>query len=169
MLVEQGYSSSPIGTAFGSSSNLQVQLPTQPSASSFSFSLANNSQAPARPPTQHPFSGVQQPTAPTSSFSFRLPSSTTPAVQPAAFPNQQSQSLFGIANMPQTSFRFPSAVFPSNSTVPSPFNSQPVSQTLPSSNAIPDPKLSASDLEQYRADKFLFGKIPRTPPSRDLR
>jgi hypothetical protein len=167
-LIERGINASTAGTAFGSSSNLQVTLPSQPS-SSFSFSLPN-AQIPR--PSAQLFSGFQQPVAapPTTSFSFRLPTST-PA-QPSGFgllPQSQPQP-FGVPTQPATTFRFAvNNSLTANQTTPSPFQNPAVSQSLPSSaiNNL-DSSLSTSDLEKYNADKFIFSKIPRTPPPRNL-
>ena len=167
ILVERGIPASTAGTAFGSSPNLQVALPSQPSASSFSFSLPN-AQMPR--PSAQPVFGFQQPVAgpPATSFSFRLPSST-PA-QPSGFGLlPQSQPAFGVPTQPATAFRFavnttqPTAA----QTAHSPFQKLAGAQTLPSINNF-DSSLSSSDLEKYRADKFEFGKIPRAPPPRNL-
>jgi hypothetical protein len=87
-----------------------------------------------KPPTKHPFSFTQQPTAPANSSSVGSLSTAIPAVEPA-----QPKSLSDAATLPPSS-RMHSSIS----------------------------ELSAEDLEQFRAEKFVFGKIPRVLPPKDL-
>lgn len=130
------------------------------SPSQFSFTLPST-QNPIQAPSQvqqtaaAPFTfqlPSQQPTA--ASFSFQLP----PQQQSAAsfsfeLPSQQPQSLINTAVSIQ-----PNAVA---TPIPVPAVPQSVENTS-------CPLLSQMDLEQFKADKFSYGKIPRIPPPKEL-
>lgn len=117
------------------------QLPSQqPPASVAPFSFQLPSQKP--PPT---------------TFSFQLPAQTAQQTQPAPF-------TFQLPQQPQPAI---------NSSVQ--LQSNPMfSQTIQTTHQSPVEntnhlQLSQSALEQFKADKFSFGKIPRIPPPKEFR
>lgn len=151
-----------------------MSLPVSNAAKEFSFSL---------PPSQQ----QQQPTAPL--FRFQMPSQQQP-VPSSSFSFQQTSS--GVASF---SFQLPEKI-PTQQLGPPPFRfelpaqvqqQQSLINSIPSQNygpsASPNEKtvavlpslqnlnhlqLNASDVEQFKAEKFSFGKIPRIPPPKEL-
>jgi hypothetical protein len=107
----------------------------------------------------------QQPAA--APFSFKLPPQQPAATVVAPFtfqPAQQQQQSAAAAS--SFSFNLPSQQqnqFAVNSSVPT----QTVSHNV--DNISCGHQLSQSDIQQFKADKFSFGKIPRIPPPKELR
>ena len=105
----------------------------------------------------------QQPAA--APFSFKLPPQQPAATVVAPFTFQPAQQQPAPAAS-SFSFNLPSQQqnqFAVNSTVPT----QTVSHNV--DNISYGHQLSQSDIQQFKADKFSFGKIPRIPPPKELR
>lgn len=199
MRFERGENVSPVGTVFDRPGELPSVIPSTTSAvsSNFSFKLpaepsqASNSpsfrfQLPSQQPNPSPFR-FQLPTQQTA-FSQQVGSTQPPAfgqqigsTQPLAFSQQTgSNQQAGFAPQPGSgSFKFqlpssqnlqqsvPNAVvsiqtaFGSNQTSQQTADSTIEKQTLL--------QLTQSDIEQFKAEKFSFGKIPRIPPPKEFR
>lgn len=155
---------SPAGTALDVSNvppmSMAVSVVQQPEKKAFTFSL------PAR-------SAPAPPSVAATSFSFKLPAQSQQTFsQPQQSLFQQPAVLQPVSQIQQQSM---STVFQQ----PQPFGSQPFFQQQPASiqqvpekphSALNDhPSLSQSDLEQFKADKFSFGLIPRIPPPKEFR
>ncbi len=109
----------------------------------------------------------QQPAA-AAPFSFKLPSQLPAApvaapftFQPAQQPVQQQSSA-----APSFSFKLPTQL-PIQSAVNSSVNTQAISHIAENSSY--GTHLSQTNIQQFKADKFSFGKIPRIPPPKELR
>ncbi|XP_057379103.1 nucleoporin NUP42-like [Daphnia carinata] len=159
---ERGENVSPTGTALG---NFVLSFPavntTSNSPSQFSFTL---------PSTQNPIMAPsQQLQTAVTPFKFQLPSQQSaeasfsfhlPPQQPAAtsfsfiLPSQQPQSVINTAVTKE-----PNAIT----------RQIPVSAVPNIAENVSHHQLSQIDLEQFKADKFTFGKIPRIPPPIELR
>ena len=133
------------------------------SSSQFSFAL----------PSTQPSQGVVAPfkfqlpspqLAAAAPFSFKLPSQlpAVPVAAPFTFQPTQQQSVAATS----FSFKLPLQL-PNQSAV----NSSVPSQAVPhiAENSFYGSKLSQTDIQQFKADKFSFGKIPRIPPPKELR
>ncbi|KAI9551604.1 hypothetical protein GHT06_021937 [Daphnia sinensis] len=159
---ERGETVSPAGTSLGNiASCFPAANTTSNSLSQFSFTL---------PHTQNPIQALnQQQQAAVAPFKFQLPSQQSagasfsfhlPSQQTAAasfsfkLSPQQPQSLINTAvtNEPNATTR-----------------QIPVSAVPHITENISHHQLSQIDLEQFKADKFSFGKIPRVPPPIELR
>lgn len=161
---ERGDNVSPAGTALAScvpsfSAN-NVTAPTSPSQ--FSFAL---------PSTQPPQNVVapfkfqlpsQQPAA--APFSFKLPSQQPASAVVAPFTFQPTQQQPVAAS--SFSFKLPSQQ-PNQAAVNPSVPTQAVSRNA--ENTSYGHQLSQTEIQQFKADKFSFGKIPRIPPPKELR
>lgn len=123
---------------------------SQPTAAakSFSFSLPTGSAPP--------------PAAAASSFSFKLPSQTA-FQQPAVFQQPTFPAQAPVMPVQQPLFQQPIQLpVQQQQQPPVSFVSNPVTISH-------HPSLSTAELEQFKADKFSFGLIPRQPPPKELR
>ncbi|KAK4035580.1 nucleoporin NUP42 isoform X2 [Daphnia magna] len=159
---ERGENVSPAGTALG---NIVSSFPAvntiSNSPSQFSFTLPST-QNPIQAPIQQQQTAVapfkfqlplQQPAG--ASFSFHL-TPQKPAAASFSFklPSHQPQSLINTAVTNEH-----------NATT----RQIPVSTIPLITENISHHQLSQIDLDQFKADKFSFGKIPRVPPPIELR
>ena len=157
MGFERGDNVSPVGTAFGDTLNAS-SVPVNAQASEkkpFTFSLPSNAPSPAA-----------------ASFSFALPG--LPAQQQSIFQQPQQQSAF---QQPQQSAFQQTQIQPlmpiqlHSPAFQQPSSNQAWMQQNPGTSGTSGehPSLSLSDLEQFKSEKFSFGRIPRTPPPKEFR
>ena len=154
MGFERGEDASPAGTAFGDAVNaLSVPVNPQPSEKKpFTFSPPSNAPSPAA-----------------ASVGFALP--VVSAQQPqSAFQQPQIQPLMSI-QLPSPAFQQPQVQPLMSIQLQQPPINQAWMQQNPGTSGPSDehPSLSLSELEQFKSEKFSFGRIPHTPPSKEFR
>jgi hypothetical protein len=88
-----------------------------------------------------------------------------PVAAPFIFQPAQQQAQQSAA-APSFSFKLPSQL-PIQSAVNYSFNIHAISHVAENSSY--GPQLSQTNIQQFKADKFSFGKIPRIPPSKEFR
>ena len=171
-----------MGTVLGNAaSSVPINNATAPSEpSQFSFNLPS-AQPPQQPAAATSFRfqiAAQQPAAAAAApFTFQLPAqqhqpTQLPAVAPFRFqlPAQQLQPVT-TATAPSFSFHLPAQQYSSSNTIllnQSKLSNPPHLGLSGHTENVLHVHLSPSAVEQFKADKFSIGKIPRIPPPKEF-